>query len=146
MSPVDTEKLVIFEQRCLSKKSKMFSKEIGRQRQRELIKNQPFTQLNSTTMEMISGSNYGSKSLLLGEIIVFCYWLQRSILCSENRCFITVPNRIFDAKYVVAQDQFFSQLVHTIIGSFGVTLNFIISKTEYRQKSLSRRHCNFLWR
>lgn len=51
----------------------MFSKEIGRQRQRELIKNQPFTQLNSTTMEMISGSNYGSKSSLLGEIIVFCY-------------------------------------------------------------------------
>ena len=96
--------LVIFEQRCLSKKSIMFSKNIGNQRQREPIKNKPFIQLMSATMKIISDSNYGTELSLPGEIIVFCHWLQRSTLYSENTCCVTLPNRIFDARYVVAQD------------------------------------------
>lgn len=64
---------MIFEQRCLSKKSIMFSKNIGNQRQREPIKNQPFIQLISATMKIISDSNYGTELSLPGEIIVFCH-------------------------------------------------------------------------
>ena len=85
----------------------MFSKNIGHQRQREPIKNQPFIQLISATMKIISDSNYGTELSLQGEIIVFCHWLQRSTLYSENTYCVTLPNRIFDARYVVAQDLFY---------------------------------------
>ena len=51
----------------------MFSKNIGNQRQREPIKNQPFIQLISATMKIISDSNYGTELSLPGEIIVFCH-------------------------------------------------------------------------
>ena len=56
------------------------------------------------TMKVISGSNYGTESSLLWEITVFCHWLQRSSLYSENTCYVTLANRIFGAKYVVAQN------------------------------------------
>ena len=82
----------------------MFSKNIRHQRRRELIKNQQFIQLISMTMKVIPGSNYGTESSLLWEITVFCHWLQRSSLYSENTCYVTLANRIFGAKYVVAQN------------------------------------------
>ena len=82
----------------------MFSKNMRHQRQLELIKNQPFIQLIGTTMKIISGSNYGTESSLLWEITVFCHWLQRSTLHSENTCYVTLANRIFEAKCVVAQN------------------------------------------
>ena len=40
---------------------------------------------------------------------------------SENKWGVTVQNKMFDAKCVVAQEQFFSQQVCSIIGLFGVT-------------------------
>lgn len=85
----------------------MFYKNIRHQRRRELIKNQPFIQLISTTVKIISGSNYGTESSLLWEITVICHWLQRSSLYSENTCYVTLANRIFQAKYVVAQNMLF---------------------------------------
>lgn len=93
----------------------------------------------------ISGSNYETNLSSLGEIIVFCSWLQRSILYSsmpENMLCVTVQNKIFDVKCVVSQEQFFYRAL-TIIASFGVTENLTISKIVYRQNFWAGSKANF---
>ena len=50
----------------------------------------------------ISGSDYETKLSSFIEVILFCYLLQRSILClliSGNTWCVTAQNKAFDAKY-----------------------------------------------
>ena len=91
------------------KRAKCFPKKIGQQR-RDVIKIQRLIHLNSNAMKTISGSTYQKKLLSLEEIIVSCHWLQRSSLYSSmsgNTWCVTMQDKIFDAKCVVAQEQFF---------------------------------------
>ena len=64
------------------KRAKYFPKKIGQQR-RDKIKIQQLIHLNSNAMKTISGSTYQTKLSSLGEIIIFCYWLQRSSVYSS---------------------------------------------------------------
>lgn len=82
------------------------------------IKIQQLIHLNSNAMKTISGSTYQTRLSSLGEIIIFCYWLQRSSVYSSmsgNTWCVTMQDKIFDAKCVVAQVQFFPMGAHWFI-------------------------------
>ena len=89
------------------KRAKCFPKKIGQQR-RDVIKIQQL--MNSNAMKTISGSTYQKKLSSLEEVIVFRHWLQRSSLYSSmsgNTWCVTMQDMLFDARCVVAQEQFF---------------------------------------
>ena len=78
-------------------------------------------------MQTFSVSNFETKLSSLGELLY--YWLQRSTFSSsmsENILCVTVHNNIFDAKCVIAQEQFLltGAQHHWIIWRHGKSNNF----------------------